>query len=122
MLKHLQKSVEEEEVVWKSKMADSEEQLRLVRCLFFCLATCHFFFISSNDTKISLISTFQALEKVSKMEAENQSVEQVRMFSFFFFFLKIARGFQAVTCSSVTLSPLFLPTVKSTDDASGSPA
>lgn len=33
MLKHLQKSVEEEEVVWKSKMADSEEQLRLVRCV-----------------------------------------------------------------------------------------
>lgn len=30
MLKHLQKSVEEEELVWKSKMADSEEQLRVV--------------------------------------------------------------------------------------------
>lgn len=29
MLKHLQKSVEEEELVWKSKMANSEEQLRL---------------------------------------------------------------------------------------------
>lgn len=29
MLKHLQKSVEEEEQVWKSKMANSEEQLRL---------------------------------------------------------------------------------------------
>lgn len=27
MLKHLQKSVEEEELVWKSKMANSEEQL-----------------------------------------------------------------------------------------------
>lgn len=30
MLKHLQNSVEEEELVWKSKMAQSEEQLRLV--------------------------------------------------------------------------------------------
>ncbi|XP_037638199.1 ribosome-binding protein 1a isoform X2 [Sebastes umbrosus] len=48
MLKHLQMSVEEEEVVWKSKMADSEEQLRV------------------------------ALEKVSKLEAENQSAEQLK--------------------------------------------
>lgn len=30
MLKDLQNSVEEEELVWKSKMADSEEQLRIV--------------------------------------------------------------------------------------------
>lgn len=30
MLKHLQKSVEEEELVWKSKMANSEEQLSAV--------------------------------------------------------------------------------------------
>lgn len=30
MLKHLQKSVEEEELVWKSKMANSEEQLQEV--------------------------------------------------------------------------------------------
>lgn len=30
MLKHLQNSVEEEEVVWKSKMANSEEQLSVV--------------------------------------------------------------------------------------------
>ncbi|XP_039639679.1 ribosome-binding protein 1a isoform X2 [Perca fluviatilis] len=48
MLKDLQKSVEEEELVWKSKMANSEEQLRV------------------------------ALEKVSKLEAENQSVEQLK--------------------------------------------
>ncbi|XP_070771884.1 ribosome-binding protein 1a [Enoplosus armatus] len=48
MLKHLQMSVEEEELVWKSKMANSEEQLR------------------------------EALEKASKLEAENQSVEQLK--------------------------------------------
>lgn len=30
MLKHLQKSVEEEELVWKSKMSNSEEQLQEV--------------------------------------------------------------------------------------------
>lgn len=30
MLKDLQKSVEEEELVWKSKMANSEEQLGVV--------------------------------------------------------------------------------------------
>lgn len=30
MLKHLQKSVEEEELVWKSKIANLEEQLREV--------------------------------------------------------------------------------------------
>nr|XP_019944495.1 PREDICTED: ribosome-binding protein 1 [Paralichthys olivaceus] len=48
MLKHLQKSVEEEELVWKSKMADSEEQLRV------------------------------ALEKVNKLEAEDQSVDQLK--------------------------------------------
>ncbi|XP_068581002.1 ribosome-binding protein 1a isoform X2 [Cebidichthys violaceus] len=48
MLKHLQKSVEEEELVWKSKMANSEEQLSV------------------------------ALEKASKLEAENQSVEQLK--------------------------------------------
>uniref|UniRef100_H3DGU3 Ribosome binding protein 1a n=1 Tax=Tetraodon nigroviridis TaxID=99883 RepID=H3DGU3_TETNG len=48
MLKHLQKSVEEEEQVWKSKMANSEEQLRL------------------------------ALEKVRTLEADNQSIEQVK--------------------------------------------
>nr|XP_033469486.1 ribosome-binding protein 1a isoform X2 [Epinephelus lanceolatus] len=48
MLKHLQKSVEEEELVWKSKMANSEEQLRV------------------------------ALEKVSQLEAETQSVEQLK--------------------------------------------
>lgn len=30
MLKHLQKSVEEEELVWKSKMANSEKQLKEV--------------------------------------------------------------------------------------------
>ncbi|XP_038592810.1 ribosome-binding protein 1a isoform X3 [Micropterus salmoides] len=48
MLKHLQKSVEEEELVWNSKMANSEEQLR------------------------------EALEKANKLEAENQSVEQLK--------------------------------------------
>ncbi|XP_038162814.1 ribosome-binding protein 1a isoform X1 [Cyprinodon tularosa] len=48
MLKHLQKSVEEEELVWKSKMANSEEQLK------------------------------EALQKVGKLEAENQSVEQLK--------------------------------------------
>ncbi|XP_075933321.1 ribosome-binding protein 1a isoform X2 [Anarhichas minor] len=48
MLKHLQKSVEEEELVWKSKMANSAEQLSV------------------------------ALEKASKLEAENQSVEQMK--------------------------------------------
>ncbi|XP_014193580.1 ribosome-binding protein 1a isoform X3 [Haplochromis burtoni] len=48
MLKHLQKSVEEEELVWKSKMANSEEQLK------------------------------EALQKVSKLEAENQSIEQLK--------------------------------------------
>ncbi|XP_031735287.1 ribosome-binding protein 1a isoform X2 [Anarrhichthys ocellatus] len=48
MLKHLQKSVEEEELVWKSKMANSAEQLSV------------------------------ALEKASKLEAENQSVEQLK--------------------------------------------
>ncbi|XP_035848183.1 ribosome-binding protein 1a isoform X3 [Sander lucioperca] len=48
MLKDLQKSVEEEELVWKSKMANSEEQLGV------------------------------ALEKVSKLETENQSVEQLK--------------------------------------------
>ncbi|XP_008428403.1 ribosome-binding protein 1a isoform X2 [Poecilia reticulata] len=48
MLKDLQKSVEEEELVWKSKMANSEEQLK------------------------------EALQKVSKLEAENQSVEQLK--------------------------------------------
>ncbi|XP_078129982.1 ribosome-binding protein 1a isoform X3 [Sander vitreus] len=48
MLKDLQKSVEEEELVWKSKMANSEEQLGV------------------------------ALEKVSKLEAENQSIEQLK--------------------------------------------
>ncbi|XP_028459510.1 ribosome-binding protein 1a isoform X3 [Perca flavescens] len=48
MLRDLQKSVEEEELVWKSKMANSEEQLRV------------------------------ALEKVSKLEAESQSVEQLK--------------------------------------------
>lgn len=30
MLKHLQKSVEEEELVWKSKMSNTEGQLRVV--------------------------------------------------------------------------------------------
>ncbi|XP_061816014.1 ribosome-binding protein 1a [Nerophis lumbriciformis] len=48
MLKHLQKSVEEEELVWKSKMASSEEQLRA------------------------------ALEKVHMMESEKQSIEQLK--------------------------------------------
>ncbi|XP_008281703.1 ribosome-binding protein 1a isoform X2 [Stegastes partitus] len=48
MLKHLQKSVEEEELVWKSKMANSEEQLK------------------------------EALQTVSKLEEENQSVDQLK--------------------------------------------
>lgn len=48
MLKHLQKSVEEEELVWKSKMANSEEQQRV------------------------------ALEKVQKLETENQSIQQLK--------------------------------------------
>ncbi|XP_051274570.1 ribosome-binding protein 1a isoform X2 [Dicentrarchus labrax] len=48
MLKHLQNSVEEEELVWKAKMANTEEQLRV------------------------------AVEKASKLEAENQSVEQLK--------------------------------------------
>ncbi|XP_061766533.1 ribosome-binding protein 1a isoform X2 [Nerophis ophidion] len=48
MLKHLQKSVEEEELVWKSKMASSEEQLRA------------------------------ALEKVQMMESEKESIEQLK--------------------------------------------
>ncbi|MEQ2306543.1 hypothetical protein AMECASPLE_009353 [Ameca splendens] len=48
MLKHLQQSVEEEELVWKSKMGNSEEQLK------------------------------EALQKVSKLEAESQSVEQLK--------------------------------------------
>ncbi|KAM8859931.1 ribosome-binding protein 1a isoform 2-T2 [Spinachia spinachia] len=48
MLKHLQKSVEEEELVWKSKMANSEEQLSA------------------------------ALGKASKLEAEQLSAEQLK--------------------------------------------
>lgn len=48
MLKHLQQSVEEEELVWKSKMANTEEQLK------------------------------EALQKASKLEEENQSVEQLK--------------------------------------------
>uniref|UniRef100_A0A1A7XC55 Ribosome binding protein 1 homolog a (Dog) n=3 Tax=Iconisemion striatum TaxID=60296 RepID=A0A1A7XC55_9TELE len=48
MLKHLQKSVEEEELVWKSKMAKSEEQLK------------------------------EALQKVSNLESETQSVKQLK--------------------------------------------
>ncbi|XP_041866329.1 ribosome-binding protein 1a isoform X3 [Melanotaenia boesemani] len=48
MLKHLQNSVEEEELVWKSKMANVEEQLK------------------------------EALQKVITLEAENQSVEQLK--------------------------------------------
>ncbi|XP_068424036.1 ribosome-binding protein 1a isoform X2 [Clinocottus analis] len=48
MLKHLQMSVEEEELLWKSKMATSEEQLSV------------------------------ALQKISKLEGENQSVEQLK--------------------------------------------
>lgn len=72
-------------MVWKSKMADSEEQLRLVRyvCSSVCKPVFFFFFLLQRKKKrkeISIISMFQALEKVSKMEAENQSVEQVGMF------------------------------------------
>ncbi|XP_069001094.1 ribosome-binding protein 1a isoform X3 [Embiotoca jacksoni] len=48
MLKDLQKSVEEEELVWKAKMANSEEQLK------------------------------EALQKVSTLDAENQSVGQLK--------------------------------------------
>ncbi|XP_029305950.1 ribosome-binding protein 1a isoform X3 [Cottoperca gobio] len=48
MLKHLQNSVEEEELVWKSKMANLGEQLSV------------------------------ALENVGKLDAENQSVEQLK--------------------------------------------
>lgn len=39
MLKHLQKSVEEEELVWKSKMANSEEQLKEVTKDFIFILT-----------------------------------------------------------------------------------
>ena len=38
MLKDLQNSVEEEELVWKAKMAESEEQFRIVRSPSSCLA------------------------------------------------------------------------------------
>ncbi|XP_059215459.1 ribosome-binding protein 1a isoform X4 [Centropristis striata] len=48
MLKHLQNSVEEEELVWKSKMAELEDQLRM------------------------------ALERAGKLEEQNQSVEQLK--------------------------------------------
>ncbi|KAM9804227.1 ribosome-binding protein 1a [Neosynchiropus ocellatus] len=48
MLKHLQKSVEEEEQVWRSKMADTEEQLRA------------------------------AVEKTQALEAENKSIGQMK--------------------------------------------
>lgn len=55
MLKHLQASVEEEEVVWKSKMAGSEEQLRAVRHV--CSSVWQVVFSShplpENDTKTS---------------------------------------------------------------------
>ncbi|CAG09507.1 unnamed protein product [Tetraodon nigroviridis] len=81
MLKHLQKSVEEEEQVWKSKMANSEEQLRLasltsllrrlyqnVEILLPCLC--------SNLINPDLF--YQALEKVRTLEADNQSIEQVK--------------------------------------------
>lgn len=83
MLKHLQKSVEEEELVWKSKMANSEEQLRVVSWntslkitfihhLFKPLP--HFFFLNLLTVPLT---HYQAEEKASKLEAENQSVEQV---------------------------------------------
>ncbi|XP_061546196.1 ribosome-binding protein 1a [Phycodurus eques] len=48
MLKHLQKSVEEEELVWRSKMMSSEEQLKA------------------------------ALEEVHRLESENQSIKQLK--------------------------------------------
>lgn len=79
MLKHLQKSVEEEELVWKSKMGDSEEQLRLVS---YNLSWHVFASLPCFEKTLTIKSaTFcQALEKVSKLEAENQSIEQVGPF------------------------------------------
>lgn len=79
MLKHLQKSVEEEELVWKAKMADSEEQLRVVSYIIslslICFPTC----VGPNLTTVPL-AHYQVLESVSKLEAENQTVEQVGLF------------------------------------------
>lgn len=87
MLKHLQKSVEEEELVWKSKMAKSEEQLTLVSC-----NTCwnHYDLDIFSNVSASLTyfwnfskippTFYQALEKASKLEVENQSIAQVGIF------------------------------------------
>lgn len=88
MLKHLQKSVEEEELVWKSKMANSEEQLKLVRHDVLLKSLSYMMLILFYRVctplrpfhNLTTVSYLQALEKVSKLEAENQSVEQVRVF------------------------------------------
>lgn len=84
MLKHLQKSVEEEELVWKSKMANSEEQLSAVcstvsskSLATFSLPKCWSPFCVFYLTVVPL-SHFQALGKASKLEAEKQSAAQVK--------------------------------------------
>uniref|UniRef100_A0A3Q3VS79 Uncharacterized protein n=1 Tax=Mola mola TaxID=94237 RepID=A0A3Q3VS79_MOLML len=59
MLKHLQMSVEEEELVWKSKMANSEEQLRLVT-----ISVCLLIFIVF--VSVPFVSAFQVKNELSQ--------------------------------------------------------
>ena len=79
MLKLLQNSVEEGELVWRSKMANTEEQLREVSDDPFLK-----WLICSWLEKLTIVSLthYQALEKISGLDAEYQSVEQVRIFFF----------------------------------------
>uniref|UniRef100_A0A3Q0RDF9 Ribosome binding protein 1a n=1 Tax=Amphilophus citrinellus TaxID=61819 RepID=A0A3Q0RDF9_AMPCI len=79
MLKHLQKSVEEEELVWKSKMAKSEEQLQEVSDNTYVTLSCSLCSLCSFDTVRFLLScqwitlfvvNFQAQKTVAELQAQ----------------------------------------------------
>uniref|UniRef100_A0A3Q0RNQ9 Ribosome binding protein 1a n=1 Tax=Amphilophus citrinellus TaxID=61819 RepID=A0A3Q0RNQ9_AMPCI len=79
MLKHLQKSVEEEELVWKSKMAKSEEQLQEVSDNTYvtlnidCIFSLIYFFCSTKNKNTNICSCLRSVQlKLQLSERQSQ--------------------------------------------------
>uniref|UniRef100_G3NLP1 Ribosome binding protein 1a n=1 Tax=Gasterosteus aculeatus aculeatus TaxID=481459 RepID=G3NLP1_GASAC len=81
MLKHLQKSVEEEELVWKSKMANSEEQLSAVCSTVSSKSLATFSFPkcwSPFCLKEQVMLLEAQLEKQSEDQATSEEIDKVK--------------------------------------------
>ena len=74
MLKDLQKSVEEEELVWKAKIAEAEEQRQAVRVFFWSLFCVLPLINTIYFNKIHCSFFLQALDQVKVLEEAHEAM------------------------------------------------